>query len=519
MSINKNLPYYEKQHNYIIPSHEQFVTITVGQRGQGKSATQERLLEELFKEGWTCFDAWSAGFESMFYCVNLDCKKRREEETNELKEKLELALNEKNDELINLLTDEYNRKKNELGCTCSKQFPITILCSEAIDIDQRSIDIINGKFYTKQEWVKKMRKQGEMLVEYDNLHPPEKSSSERTEWIRVVKLPFPSKTEMTEVNQEIINLFEKALLDARKERRILCYVPSLFPTDYARYRTIAVIVSNLPKITAKHFQALYEGKDINKPKSQWNKHQKNHHRLVMLMRELAEIAPSRMKTNEFANLTKRAILSIIYTSRHSGVSILSDVQKVESVFSEVRAMTNSIIIKRSTPALLGDDLKDIKKRIEILQDKLFEKFGRSDEARQFVYSKYPPLEKLNKNYCYVLYDDDFLEKWHIPSTLHHKKQEDDSFEKLTGFRYEINEESIKSHNSKKDTGKTAQVNADKELFDFIKKSREQNIGWKQIKEKLVEEQAKGKFTKQESFKDKDHNSIGKWFKRNIEKFD
>jgi len=229
-----------------------------------------------------------------------------------------------------------------------------------------------------------------------------------------------------------------------------------------------------------------------------------------------------MKTNEFANLTKRSILSIIYTSRHSRISILADVQKVESVFKEIRAMTNSIIIKRSTSSLLGEELKDIKKRIEANQERMFAKFGRSDEAKQFVYSKYPPLEKLNKNYAYVLYDDDWIEKWQIPNTMHHKKQEDDSFFKLTGFSYTVDEEMIKSVNQKKSAKVDAINDDEKELFEYIDKLRNPNKGksenWKTIKEMLIDQQKNGKFKKQDSFKNKDHNSIGKWFKRNITKF-
>ncbi|MBT4325311.1 MAG: hypothetical protein HOD60_00165, partial [Candidatus Nitrosopelagicus sp.] len=82
--INKNVPYFEKSHNEIIPSNAQFFNLTVGSRGAGKSASQERLLEELFLKKWTVFDAWSAGFESLFYCINMDCKKKRKERIEQI---------------------------------------------------------------------------------------------------------------------------------------------------------------------------------------------------------------------------------------------------------------------------------------------------------------------------------------------------------------------------------------------------------------------------------------------------
>jgi hypothetical protein len=140
------------------------------------------------------------------------------------------------------LEDEIYKLKNELGCECFMRFPITILISEATQIDQKSLDVINGRYYTKLEYVKMMRAKGEVLVEYDDTKPPERPVSQRKEWIKVVKLPFPSKTDGTEINEEIMKRFTDAVLSCRQTKRILCYVPSLFPTDFARYRTLAIIV-------------------------------------------------------------------------------------------------------------------------------------------------------------------------------------------------------------------------------------------------------------------------------------
>ena len=89
--IDRTKAYYAEQHNVIIPSNRQFLSITAGERGSGKSSTQELLLEILFEKGWTVFDAWSEGFEAMFYCVNLDCKRKREERISELQHQLRVA--------------------------------------------------------------------------------------------------------------------------------------------------------------------------------------------------------------------------------------------------------------------------------------------------------------------------------------------------------------------------------------------------------------------------------------------
>ncbi|MBM3910410.1 MAG: hypothetical protein FJ356_02025 [Thaumarchaeota archaeon] len=520
MLINKNKPYYQETHTEIIPANRQFFCLTVGERGSGKSATQELLLETLFEKGWTVFDAWSAGFEAMFYCVNLNCKKRRDAEILELKTQLKNAMDENDEQTVSVLTDELYKKQNELACTCHKRYPITVLCSDVIDVDQKSLDRINEIHYTKEEWDKKRLDSGNSLPEYDYNNPPEKPLSERPkEWIKIVKLPFPTKTNDSASNREIVRIFTEALLSCRKERRILAFVPKLFPDDFMRYKTLSVIVTALPDVTDEHFKPITEN-ELGRPLT---KYEKCHHRLCVLMRELAELAPQNMKTNEYANLTKRGVLSIIYTSRHSRISLLCDVQKVESVFKEIRTMCNSIIIKRSTESLLGDELKFLKKRIEEQQSRLFERFGSSDDVKDHVKSIYPPLNELNKNYCYVLYSDDWFEKWRIPSTNHHKKQEDDDFYKLTGFSYKINQELVDSHKHAK-TPKTEQVSEDdKELYDFIKKLRNpkegKEEGWKNIKTILIEQQDKGKFKNHNNFETMEHGSIRKWFKRNSKIFE
>ena len=202
--IDRTKAYYTEQHNVIIPSNRQFLNVTCGERGSGKSATQELLLETLFEKGWTVFDGWSAGFEAMFYCVNLDCKRKREERVSELQHQIRIANLRHQAEEIDKLEDELTRQKNELGCTCYKRYPVTILCNEAIDVDQVSLGHINEIYYTKEEWVSKMREEGEILVEYDDHDPPEKSASERKkEWIKIVKLPTPNVKDNTINNKEM----------------------------------------------------------------------------------------------------------------------------------------------------------------------------------------------------------------------------------------------------------------------------------------------------------------------------
>lgn len=493
------------------------MTITVGTRGYGKSATQELFLESLFEKGWTVFDAWSAGMESMFYCVNLNCRQKREDEINDLKQQLDesnqLRNTEKSDELIKQIMI----KKSELGCLCHKRYPITILCHESIDVDQKSLDKINEIHYSKDEWEKEFPDKM-----YDFVYPPEKPQSKRQKaWIKVVKLPHPSKSDDTKTNKEITRIFTEALISCRDERRILTYVPRLFPDDYSRYRTIAVIVEKLPDIMDENFRP-YTESELRIPKSSWTKYQKNYHQMCILLRELGSIAPNQMRGNINASYTKRAIIYIIRESRHHHISLLGDVQRIEDVFTSIRTQANTIIMKNTTTSLIGDNLQFVNKWIEKTHEGMFRTYGYNSQIKDFVYSKYPPINQLDKNYCYVVYSDDFIELIEIPNTKHHHKQEDDDLFKLIGFSYKINEELLHSLKETK-SNKTEEINTDDtELFEFITKLRNPKdgnaISWKLIKPELTKQQLQGKFKNCNNFKKMDHNSIGKWFKRNAGKF-
>lgn len=517
MLLNQNKPYKPNQHNVVIPDNKQSITITIGTRGFGKSATQELFLESLFEKGWNVFDAWGTGMESMFYCVNLNCKQKRENKLSELKQELQKAHQlrdaEKSDEIIKQIAI----KKSELECICHKRYPITILCHESIEIDQKALDKINEVHYSQEEWEKKFPDKM-----YDFIYPPEKPLSARPKsWIKVVKLPHPSKSDDTKINREIVRIFTDALVSCREEKRILTYVPKLFPDSYSRYRTFAIIVEKLPDIMDEDFKPLSES-ELGIPESCWTKYQKNHHRICVLMRELGSIAPNNMKGNIFATYTKRAVLSIIRESRNHHITLLGDVQRIEDVFTSIRTQANTVIMKNTTTSLIGDDLQFVNKWIEKSHESMFKTYGYNSKVKDFVYSKYPPLNQLDKNYCYVVYQDDFIDLTEIPNTHHHHKREDDDLYKLIGFSYKINEDLLYSLKETK-TKKTEEINADdSELYDFINKMRNPKdgkaISWKLIKDDLVKQQSEGKFKKCNKFNQMHYNSIGRWFKRNTKKF-
>ena len=511
--VDGSKPYYSNNHSVLIPTNHQFLAVCCGERGSGKSATQELLLTLLHESGWTCFDAYSAGFESMFYIVNLDCKKKRLERIEDLEHQHRIAVARHQAKNADIISDKIQDVKHELGCNCHKRYPLTILVNEVIDIDQVSLNRINGVYYSKEEWVSKMRSKGEILVEYEDSNPPEKPLSERgTEWLKVVKLPTPTKKDATKNNQEIVKIVESALVECRKDKRILSFVPALFPNSFSKNRTLGVIIDGLPEIMDRNFVPHTEN-DLGKPIDKWTKYEKNYHQVCVLLREVGELAEDGMYADPNAKFVKRPIQKIVRVSRHHHISILFDLQRLEDFSKKMRTQVNTIILKRTPNKLLGEELKFVKDWTEQQQNFIFSKHGKSDDTIKYAYSHYPPLNQLNKNVCYAVYSDDWITKFNIPSGNHHHKQEVDDIKKVVGFSYSVNQTMIESLKDSKDSA-TAQIDThDKELFDFIKSLRDKKEQWKSIKETLMDKQKHGKFTKSNDFSSMTHDSIRMWYNR------
>ena len=520
--VDGSIPYYANNHNVLIPTNHQFLAVCCGERNSGKSMTQELLLTLMHESGWTCFDAYSAGFESMFYIVNQNCKRKRLEKISELEHQKRVAILRKQAKNADLISDKIRETKNLLGCSCHKRFKITILVNEVIDVDQVSLNRINGVYYSKDEWVSKMREKGEILVEYKDNNPPVKPISERgTEWLKVVKLPTPNVKDGTKNNLEIVKLVESALVECRTDRRILSFVPALFPNSFTKNRTLGIIIEGLPSIMDNHFIP-YTEQEIGKPIDDWNKYQRNYHQVCMLLREVGELAEDGLYSDPNQKWVKRPIQKIIRVSRHHHISILFDLQRLEDFSKKMRTQVNTIILKRTPSKLLGDELKFVKDWTEQQSNYIFAKHGKNPETMKYAYSRYPPLNQLNKNVCYAVYADDYIQKFDIPSCNHHHKQEEDSISKLTSFSYSINQSLVDSLKDNKSVESSQVDQNDKELFDYINAMRNPKDGkamqWKMILSELVDKQKHGKFSKSNSFSSMTHDSIRVWYKRTEKKY-
>lgn len=504
-------------HSYLVPTFKQFFNLTLGQRGQGKSVLQEKCLEVLYDARWTCIDLWSAGnLESLFYCVNLDCKKKHKDLINEIEHQIRIANIRDNQDKIESLKEKLVQEKSKLHCGCHKRYPITVLCGEEIEFDRMSIDFFNEKYYTREEMVQKMHAKGEYLVEYDPSNPPLKPQTEKqTEWFKVVKLPKPTKKDGTEVNKNLLKAFKEALIDARDNRRIITFVPKFFTSEYHKYRTLEIILDNLGDIILETFIPHTEA-SLGKPKEEWTIAEKNHHRSVILMREAGEISASSLKSENSSVLVKKKVLKLCRVARHFNISMLLDAQRAEDIFNGVRSQANTILLKRTPNKLLGDELKWVREYIDDKRNAFFESYGYTPDTIEVMDRKYPKLSELPTNQCYAVYSDDWVELFDIPAPNTHHKQEDDRFETLTGITYKV----VDIVTTTTDGTKTVSVKntqEDEVFYNYIYGLRNPEKGkamqFKDILTKAVKEKQSGKLGIGKDIESMQHDSLRKWFKR------
>ncbi len=490
--------YREDTGAWISPNRQQ-VIMTQGQRGSGKSSLNEFVAEELYKNGWTVLDLWASdNLENCFWCINLNCKKKFEEKKI-----------------------QHPMQKEEIHCNCNVRYPISILCPDHVEWDNHAIDYYNGVYYTKYEWVDKLRKQGEVIVEYDRTNPPRKPDSEIKNWIKIKHLPKPSRTERTANNELIVTKFTEALLEARIERRILVFNPKLFPNEFEKFKTLELIIRSLGDIAFNHFKQLRDEK-VGKPRSQWTKEQTCHHRMVVVMRELGELTASVLKGENESTLVKKAILNFIRKARHYNISLCTDYQRPEDAFSGVRDQANIFILKRAPKRLFGDEWVWTFDEIMKERQKIFDKMGYNQSSFRKANERWPRIEELNMNRAYVVYSNDKMRLWEIPTPSFHHKQPEDHFEQITGISFKFSQNSSESLTSGQNDGSSTTSEGDEKiLYSVIFQLRNQKnktMKWEEILKHLTREQEKGNIKWKTLFKQMQPNTISKWFARTSRKY-
>lgn len=486
---------------WINPNRPQ-VILTQGMRGSGKSVLDEMAAEQLYLQGWTVLDLLAArNAENFFWTVNKNCK-----------------------EIWKHKIAQDPSLKNTPHCGCYRSYPITILVPEYMVFEPDTMDNFNHVYLTKAEYVRWCA---------ENKFVPEWNPNKKPKWkdldknwqpkIRVRSLPAPTTSGS---NKALIEeVFMNAVVEARREHRIVCMNPMFFPNEYHKFRVMEIIIRCLGRMMYTHFRPLTE-EEVGKPRSEWNKHQRNHHRVAVVMREFGEVTSAVLKGENQSTLAKKALLDYIRQTRHMNISLIGDYQRPDDVFSGIRDQADIFILKRSPRKLLGDNWKWIFDDIELRREKMMFKYG-FERGAEMADNIIPKIQELGNNYAYVVYVNDKYKLWKIPTPSFHHKDREDHFEVVTGLKW------VEKSHGKVDLT-AVQKSAEKNQEDAIKDSWESKMyevirgmirplppkkarKWSQIYEDVSEMVTKGIMQVGSEGMWTTHDAMRKWWSRKEKK--
>jgi len=452
----------------------------MGRRGFGKSTYSEMVANKLFQTGWTVLDIWASdNLENAFHCINLNCKDNPETE-----------------------------------CNCNKAFPITLLAPENITFDQTAVDRFNKQIYTQNEWYERFPDKN-----FDLINPPLKPESKRPkELVKIAKLPKPTQTFDTEQNRKIAKILEQIVLDCRKERRIMVFNPKMYPDEKDSFRTLEVIVRKLNDIAYRHFHKLTP-QDVGKTsRSEMTNQEKCYDKMVVLIREMGEVAPSsKLKSDSSGESVKvkKSLLQMVRKLRHHQISLLTDFQNYFDIESSIRSQLDLLTLVNTTKRLGGDELKWVFDEIEKRNSAIKSKYGRKgiEYARKWS----PLVNELKQGQAYVVYPNDHIRLWDIPMPPFHHKNPDEKWEEITGIHFDWTKETISNNNE--NSGKTDE----KLLFSLIYEKRNPKTGkalkWQEVIDYLALEQQKGAIVWDKPFSEMKVPTLAKMFERWLKKYE
>ena len=487
------------------------VYLTQGMRGAGKSLFDEMIAEILYNAGWTVLDLLSArNLENLYWCINKDHRK-------EFHDKL------KNNPKL----------KGTLHCNCHRRYPITILVPTYVKFDQRSIDNYNKRYWGKEEYIDDQLKRGNNSIKEWGITFPARFNGRlieprkplirnKIELVKVRSLTPPTVTGSTK--GILTDEFTKIVVEARKERRIVCFNPMLFPNEFHRYKTLELIIRSLEKLMYTNFRpptpetvAQLRGQHSPVPREKWTKREANWDKLCVLMREFGEVTANILKGENQSTLTKKALLQYIRQTRHFRISLIGDYQRPDDVFPSIREQADYFIIKKAPQKLLGVGWEWLFKDIEGKRKAIFTRYGFNAMSLNLADRKYPKIENLSKNYCYVIYTDNTYKLFKTPTPAFHHKEELEHFQNDTGIRWM--EEPFNARLAKASVKAEETVMALAEKNDWEEKVYNMIVGeigdnrpnWNSILTKLTQLKTSKVIDFPDSWTGKD--AVRKWFSR------
>ncbi len=418
------IPQTQKAGKYIHPFRST-VTYIQGNKGSGKSATEEYISIVNYNRGHTNLDILGAdNYENLFYAICLNCKAYWEKQKKEKK------------------------PVPRLHCECEKRYKILVVVPDYVKIEQEYVDapLMNHKYLTKGELIEQRQENGETFIEYDPKRLP--LNPDYTEWFKFIHIPIPNKGFKNQ--DKFVDVLTRAILMAHDERRILVFNPVFTKDKKHKFKIIEHIIREMGKIIRTHLKP-HTGLSVAReraktnplvdpkkpvPFTDWTPLEKNTHRASLFLREFGSVAPSGLKGEADETLVKKALLNIIRVVRQYRISLVADFQRHADVIASIRDQRDYFFWKTTNPDMFPmDQYKWLWDLIEKEHERM------ENEIGTFYADIYAPrIDDLDYDEMYVLYPkkdelgNRYIKTKAILPDFHHR-QENDDFELITGFKF------------------------------------------------------------------------------------
>ncbi len=373
-----------------------------------------------------------------------------------------------------------------------KRIPVTILAPESFMMPEVQVDRFNGKFIHTRESL-----------------------------VKFVKLPTPTKKADSEVNERILEILINTIIECRNKRRILVFNQFMFPNEAEMFIVLEILMRNLITISNNYFKAIMPEEVGVKTKDDMHPKDKNHHKMVFLVRESAELAPAMLKGDKSGESTriKKALLKFVRLARHSNIDGILDYQNASDLSAPIRNQIDIWFVKRWTKELGGEYFDYVFKAINEKRDRIFNEMGYNDEAFLFADSSCPPIEKLTYYWFYVVKSGDAPRLKRVPELHVRHKEPDDKWWDITEIPIQFNKE-LMTRSGSINFSKPS-INDEKVLYYTIEPLREPKKGkkktWDEVQQFLVGKQKNGEIHWHTDISMMKPFSIGKFYKRMSEK--
>ena len=427
----------------------------------------------------------AGGYENLYYVVNKGCGIRVE------RKKLHDP-------------DYYEDKIPE--CQCYKNLPILWMVPNYVELDQKSLGLYNGAYwYGYHEYYEAYIDC--KVSEYLPPHFDFQSLKKPTDLIPkpLIKIAkFTPPTDKAEKKIEVFSSeFPSIVEQAKNERRILVHSPQIYPNTSQgkreKYGTVAEILRNFQALAQTELFSKYHS---DRPRNEWSVWQKSQQKLAIITNEVRAMAPTKTFSGDpESSVSKRAFYNYLPEARHNKSWIVFDLQSPSDMFEGARKQVDIRIVKRSTPMLLGEELKWLNAQIDNRVKFLAENEGFHDIEslpkwfKEILLRRYhiSRIEEIPDNYGYILYENGEKKLITFPTPPWHHKDDKSSFQDDTGIKWKykkITEAKLDSSSSKSGAriSKKEQKNVVLQQVDYYIKQ-----GWKfpQVVEKMQELEKSG----------------------------